>query len=116
MRWLEKVKGTLFTKGLKKKDFWILLIAVIVFFVCYKYNMPIAEAFRSGTEISLGYSAKKGADGNFYVLDNGHARLICFDEQAVVKFSIENPSDEKSSSLYMDDFFCCTGRNIHFCN
>lgn len=105
MRWLEKVKGALFTKGLKKKDFWILLIAVIVFFVCYKYNMPIAEAFRSGTEISLGYSAKKGADGNFYVLDNGHARLICFDEQAVEKFSIENPSDEKSSSLYMDDFF-----------
>lgn len=105
MKWIEKVKKSLFTKGLKRDDFLILLLAVISVFVCYKCGMPIEEAFKSKSEISLGYSAKKGEDGNFYVLDNGHGRLICFDEQAVIKFSIENPSDEKSNSLYMDDFF-----------
>ncbi|MGM9579996.1 MAG: MFS transporter [Anaerovibrio sp.] len=62
------------------------------------------EVFQVHTEISLGYSARQGTDGNFYVLDNGHERLLCFDKMGKVQFTIENPADRKSELLYIDDF------------
>ncbi len=105
MSWSKKLKRYLCSKKLKQTDFWLMLAVLLLFVCCYTVKMPFYEVFRSKTEITLGYSAKQGDDGRFYVLDNGHERLICFDEEGNIKFSIENPSDEKSNLLYIDDFF-----------
>lgn len=104
MSWGKKIKQYLFSAGLKKSDFLLILFAVLLLFFCYQFKMPIGEVFQKETEITLGYSAKQGPDGLLYVLDSGHERLLCFDETGKIHFSIENPSDTKSDSLYIDDF------------
>ena len=103
--WLsEKIKKYFFSKGCGKTDLFIIVLLVPLLVVVHKYWMPLEEVFQAHTEISLGYSAKQGADGNFYVLDNGHERLLCFDKMGKVQFTIENPADGKSELLYIDDF------------
>ena len=104
MSWINKVKGYLFSKGLKRMDFILVMPAVLLLFFCHLFSMPVGEAVKTTTDISLGYSAKQGADGLYYVLDSGHERLVCFNREGRIKFSIENPSDKKSDMLYIDDF------------
>lgn len=112
MSWSKKVKNSLFSIGFNRTDFVIFLLFAIFVFGIYKFNMPLGEAFQTKTEISLAYSAKQGNDGLFYVLDDGHARILCFDHEKNIRFSIENPSDMKSESLYIDDF-CVTPEGIY---
>ncbi|MGN0318336.1 MAG: MFS transporter [Lachnospira sp.] len=100
----KKIKAYLFSKGYKWTDFFITLVLIALGIFCYEFRMPLGEIFSVETEISLGYSAKKGSDGLFYVLDDGHERLLCFDESGKEQYSIENPSDDISGWLYMDDF------------
>lgn len=95
-----------------KRDILPVLIAVLLLAFCVRFRMPLAEAFSTKTQITLGYSARKGPDGLFYVLDNGHERLICFDAEGTVRFSIEDPSDQKSRLLYIDDF-CVTREGVY---
>lgn len=104
MLWNEKLKKYFLTSGLKRTDILLLLVLFILIGFCYTFQMPVQEAFQSHTDISLGYNAKQGDDGLYYVLDEGHERLQCFDEKGKIKFVIENPSDEVSDILYIDDF------------
>lgn len=104
MSFRKKLKDYLFVNGLHRADGVLLLLFVLLFLFAYFNRMPLTDAFSLDTAIDLGYSAKQGPNGDYYVLDDGHARLICFDKDSNVHFSIENPSDEKSESLYIDDF------------
>lgn len=52
----------------------------------------------------MAISAKQDENGNYYVIDSGHNRLICFDENATVKYAISNVTDDESNGLYIDDF------------
>lgn len=104
MSLIAKVKSYLFSKGLSRMDFILILPAILLLFFCYVFSMPVEEALNKDTDISLGYSAKQEEDGLYYVLDSGHERIVCFDEKSNIKFCIENPSDKKSDLLYIDDF------------
>ncbi|MGN0712321.1 MAG: hypothetical protein ACI4LJ_00970, partial [Anaerovoracaceae bacterium] len=104
MKWSKRLWNSLFCPGMKRTGILLTLIAVLLLIFCWEFRMPVSEAFRGTTEISLGYSAKQGPDGLFYVLDSGHERLLCFDDAGKLHFSIENPSDEESDLLYIDDF------------
>lgn len=112
MCWSEKRKNALFSSNIGWKDFLMLLLLIPLIFMVCKFKMPLEEVFHTKAEITLGYSAKQGMDGNLYVLDDGHERLLCFDQEKNILFTIANPSDEKDSSLYIDDF-CVTSKGIY---
>jgi predicted MFS family arabinose efflux permease len=52
----------------------------------------------------MGYQGRQDNDGLYYVLDDEHQRLICFDKDGSIRSTITNPSDEISSGLYIDNF------------
>ena len=104
MKWNERLRNYILCPRMKRVDVLFVVVAVLLLIFCGRFRMPIGEVFRGTTEISLGYSAKQGPDGSFYVLDSGHERLLCFDDGGNIRFTIENPGDEKSPLLYIDDF------------
>lgn len=104
MKWNKRLRKDLLSPGLKRADILLALAAVLLLIFCWEFRMPVREALQGKTEISLGYSARQGSDGLLYVLDSGHERLLCFDDTGKIHFSIENPGDETSELLYIDDF------------
>ena len=84
---------------------WVLLLLVAVLATAFYYTyMPAAQWLHADTAIDRGYLARQDGRGLFYALDEEHSRLVCFDGDANILFSIENPSDEISGGLYIDDF------------
>ncbi len=88
-----------------RKALCLLLCTVFFVSLSVALQMPLQEAFQGKIRITQGYSARQGKDGVYYVLDNGHERLICFDRTGRVRFVIENPTDAEGDTLYIDDFF-----------
>lgn len=90
---------------IKHTDIAIVLILILLASFFWMGRMPLSEAFCVTERISLGYQAQQGKDGRYYVLDSGHERLICFDQEGVIQFTIEDPSDSQGRVSYIDDFF-----------
>lgn len=112
MKWSKRLRHFLFCPGLRRTDLLLTLAAMLLLIFCWEFRMPVGEALEGTTEISLGYLARQGPDGLFYVLDSGHARLLCFDDGGNIHFSIENPGDETSDLPYIDDF-CVSKEGIY---
>ena len=93
----------LFSRGLKPADLTIALLAVALVLFCWLFSMPFSEVVTSTMDITLGYSAKQDEQGLYYVVDDGHSRLFCFNEEADIRYAIVNPSDG-DGNLYIDDF------------
>lgn len=104
MSWSKKVGNYLFSSRIKRNDFILALLSLMLLAFLMKFGMSFGEIFTSETSIELGYNAKQGLDGLMYVIDEGHERLICFDESGQIKFSLDNPTDEEGEILYIDDF------------
>ena len=100
----EKIKMYISSPKPIKFDFVILPVALMLFYFCWEFYIPISETGKYTKEIELGYSAKQDDKGFYYVVDSGHNRLICFDEDSNIKYSLNNVSDGKNSGLYIDDF------------
>lgn len=102
-----KKKGSfreyLFLHELKTADIVLGIFASVLLVLCWSFRMPFSEVFAPDVDITLGYSAKQDADGLYYVVDNGHNRLLCFDGQSRLKYAMENPSTGEDS-LYIEDF------------
>ena len=62
------------------------------------------EALSRTKEISFGYITRE-KNGRYFVIDDGHARIMCFDENGKELYSIVDPSDNGLSALYIDDCF-----------
>ncbi len=88
-----------------RKALCLLLCTVFFVSLSVALQMPFQEAFQGKIRITQGYSVRQGTDGAYYVLDNGHERLICFDRKGRVRFVIENLTDAEGDTLYIDDFF-----------
>lgn len=100
----KKIKQFLFSAKLTKADIVIALLFAAVLFCVWKFRMPLEEVFQTTTAIDYGYEAKQGVDGNYYVVDDGHERLLCFDEDGKIKYEIKDPYDSISDLAYIDDF------------
>ena len=92
------------TPNSTKIDFIIGLMALVFFYLCWSFYIPFSETGKYTTDIELGYSAKQDEEGYYYVVDSGHNRLICFDEDSNIQYEIDNVSDNESSGLYISDF------------
>lgn len=79
-----------------------LLGALLLF--CWLFRMPLSEALTNKLEISYGYSAKQDEKGLFYVVDDGHNRLISFDSEEKVVSDLISPQNGEGGSLYIDNF------------
>ncbi len=88
----------------QKLDFIIGLVILVIFYFCWGFYMPISETGKYTQEIELGYNVKQDERGLYYVVDSGHSRLMCFDENSNIKSLINNVSDGESTGLYIDDF------------
>ncbi len=87
-----------------KQDFIVGFIALVLFYFCWSFYIPFSETGKYTTDIELGYNAKQDEEGNYYVVDSGHSRLICFDEDSIIQYAIDDVSDGESKGLYISDF------------
>ena len=93
-------------KGKKsRRKIVVFLIMMLVGFVYLYVN---GFSYPGNINISQAYLLKEGEDGRRYLLDEGHERLLCIDEQNKVLYSVENPQDSQKNTLYIDDF-CVDG-------
>ena len=96
------MKNYLFARKFKKADIILLFVFGLLLALCIYLRMPLQEALSKTKEISLGYITREHAD-RYYVIDEGHSRVLCFDENGKEIYSIVDPSDNGESSLYIDD-------------
>ena len=87
----------------KRLDLVVLLVVVALVGFWWTYYIPLSETGTYTDDIEFGYTAKQDAQGNYYVVDSGHNRLICFDENANINYLLSDVSDGESSELYIDD-------------
>ena len=88
----------------RKIDFVVLFILLVIAGLCWTYYIPMSETVQYTDDIDYGDTAKQDEQGNYYVVDSGHTRLICFDENSSIKYSLSDVSDGESHELYIDDF------------
>ncbi len=88
----------------RKFDFVILPVALMLFYFCWEFYIPLSETGKYTEDIELGYIAKRDDQGSYYVVDSGHSRLICFDENSNIKYSLNDISNVDINELYIDDF------------
>ncbi|MDO4939039.1 MAG: MFS transporter [Lachnospiraceae bacterium] len=108
----EELKPKVSKKDRSRSRTLLIISAILLLIFCWNFQMTPSEAVSMKTVIDLGYNAKQGPDGMYYVLDSSHERLLCFDGAGKMQFSIENPSDGISDLLYIDDFYV-TGDSIY---
>ena len=87
----------------KRLDLVVLLIMLVLAGLWWTYYIPLSETSTYTDDIEFGYTAKQDAQGNYYAVDAGHNRLICFDENANINYLLSDVSDGESSGLYIDD-------------
>ena len=103
-RALRVFKDYLLFRGLKYADIILAVAAAALLLFCWLFSMPFSEVFTVTTDITLGYSAKQDEQGLYYVVDEGHNRLLCFDEDSRIRYALANPTDGEGGGLYIDDF------------
>ncbi|WP_028234796.1 MFS transporter [Pseudobutyrivibrio sp. MD2005] len=96
------MKNYFFSHKIKTADVILLVVIGLLLTSCLYIRLPISEALSKTREISLGYITRE-YNGLYYVIDNGHARIMCFDSDGKERFSITDPSDDGNSILYIDD-------------
>ncbi len=104
MKLAKRAKSYFTTKEISRMD--IILVVMLAFAILLVRFLGFAPgtAFKPTLDISYGYMAKQAENGLYYVLDDEHERIICFDEESNISFVITDPSDEKSEWLYVDGF------------
>ena len=88
----------------RKLDILVIIVTLVLGYLTMHFRVPFEEASSRETEISYGYIAKE-SNGRFYVIDDGHARIICFDENEKEIFEIVDPVVVGDYGLYIDDLF-----------
>lgn len=104
MSWSKRLNKYLFLKKFNKADIFLIFLVMILAVFGFTFRMPFKDAVQSKIKITLGYCAKSISDNTFCVLDNEHTRVICFNQEGDIRFTIEKPSDEKGDLSYIDDF------------
>lgn len=79
-------------------------LCALLAFACVRLWVAPEEVLSQSTEISYGYIGRS-AEGVRYAIDDSHARLIAFDNDANEQFEIVDPSDDGKSALYIDDVY-----------
>jgi predicted MFS family arabinose efflux permease len=97
------MKNYLFSRKFRKFDIILLILFSVLLSACVYLRLPFEQALSKEKEIELGYIGREYND-RYYVIDAGHSRLICFDENSKELYSIVDPSDNGESILYIDDF------------
>ncbi len=87
---------------MKSKKGIVVFLLMILTGLVYLYINGLSYPGNAG--ISQACLMKEGEDGRRYLLDQGHERLLCLDEQNRVLYSVENPRDDNRNLLYIDDF------------
>lgn len=101
---LSAFREYLFSRSLKVADVILVGVMAALLLVCWLTAMPLSEVFSAKVDINLGYSAKQDAQGLYYVVDDGHSRLLCFGDDAKLRYALEDPTDGSGDVLYIDDF------------
>ncbi len=105
------MKKALLSRQLRWTDAILLVLTVGLVIAFIRFRMPVQSAFANTTEVSLGYIGRS-ANGVMYVVDEGHSRLIAFDESGQELYRITDPSDDGKSILYIDDLMV-DGENLY---
>jgi len=90
-------------------DLILTAIAIVMLIFCWKFSMPISDVFTKTVDITYGYNAKQDEQGMYYVVDDGHSRLLCFGADSNIQYILANLEDEEGGSLYIDDFIVKDG-------
>lgn len=104
-----KIKDYFTNPEISAADLLFVLITIILIIPCWKLYMPFSEAFTKTVDITYGYNAKQDEQGLYYVIDDGHNRLLCFDSDSNIQTMLV-PVDEDGNSLYIDDFAVADGK------
>lgn len=92
------------SKFFHKIDIIAILCFAILMLTCYLLRESLSDCLNTSIQISQAYSIKKGADGSYFVLDDGHNRLIKANAQGIVEFELSDVSLNDTQILYIDDF------------
>lgn len=88
-------------KRFRKTD--IIFIIILIAGLIYLYTNPVEGLFQEDIAIADAYTAKQDAEGNTYVIDNGHARVLKLDKANEVLFSIVENNRERDTITYASD-------------
>lgn len=98
------MKDYLLAEKFRKFDIIVIIMMILLGYLSFRYRLPYEKATSRYTEISLGYISRKCND-RYYVIDDGHSRMICFDENEKELFEIVDPVVVGEYGLYIDDVF-----------
>ena len=84
------MKDYLLAEKFRKFDIIVIIMMILLGYLSFRYRLPYEKATSRYTEISLGYISRKCND-RYYVIDDGHSRMICFDENEKELFEIVDP-------------------------
>ena len=98
------MKNYFLSEKIRKFDIILIIMAILLGYLSYRFRQPYETATSRYTEISFGYITKKFND-RYYVIDNGHSRVICFDENEKEIYEIVDPVVVGEFGLYIDDVF-----------
>lgn len=100
---LQAMKSYFLCLEIHAADLVMVLIAIILLISCWVLRIPFSEAFSKTMDISYGYSAAENGRGLYYVVDDGHSRILCFDKASALQSTLV-PKDEEGNDLYIDNF------------
>ena len=96
------MKKALLSRQFRWPDVVLAVLTAVLLIAFFYLRVPFDSVFAKTTDVELGYIGRS-ADGVMYVADEGHSRLIAFDESGQERFRIVDPSDDGESILYIDD-------------
>ena len=105
MSFIKSLKEYITLRRFTRRDAVLIIITALLFAFCFMFRMPLSEATSSTTILDLTYQTEQMADGGFVATDSGHSRLIGFDENGKIRFSVENISTENGDFSYIDDIY-----------
>ncbi|MBQ9002526.1 MAG: MFS transporter [Eggerthellaceae bacterium] len=85
-------------------DALVLALLTVLVIACVRLWVPPDTMLSRTTDLSRCYIARTAND-LLYAIDEGHSRLVVFDDACQERFQIVDPSDDGQSVLYIDDVF-----------
>ena len=98
------MKDYLISDRFRKFDIIVIILTLFLGYLSLHYRLPYEEATSKYTEISLGYISREHND-RYYVIDNGHSRIISFDKDGKELYEIVDPVVAGDYGLYIDDMY-----------
>ena len=98
------MKKFFLSEKFRSADLIVLITLCVLSYLAFNIRMSFSDAINKTSDISLGYIAREN-NGVYYVIDDGHSRVLSFNDESDILLSTYDLSDNGESMLYIDDMY-----------